>query len=63
MFPEANKYSQYLAKKTCENYPYNRKDTMNKIIASHINYVNKTFDGTFMGIPLDYTVCYHHCHY
>ena len=59
MFPEANKCQQ----KTCKNYPYNREDTMTKTIATHIRNISETFIGIFMGIPLGYTVYYHHDHY
>ena len=47
---------------TYKNSHHNRKDTMTKIIATHIHNINETFIGIFMGILLIYIVYSHNDH-
>ena len=52
--------SDKFEKKNVENYHKSRKDTMNKIIATHIHNMNEIFIGVCFGIALGYIVYYHH---
>ena len=39
---------------------YNREYTMTKISGTHIRNINEACIDVFVGIPLEYIVCYHH---
>ena len=54
--------SLYIQRKLCKNYPYNREETMIKIILTHIRNINEILIDILVGIPLYYIVYYHHDH-